>query len=308
MKKTFLAFLVFTSVAQAASYPSICESSANNQNLVKAAQSGQYALTIESFKKAIQGSPIVLVGDEHFYTSIESMKGLIAYFSQTRGNKACIAFEFPKTNDDAQTSLNGILSNFDKIITDAPRQLAEPGHSAEELAEAKKNLQGIIKNRRNLSAYYGPLLTEARARGLNSKAVDDPRNGTEDLTLEQRNISIAQNIETLLRDKTCSSVLMFVGKAHLAESIYNKKSNRPESLAYFFNKFSKRYSATTINLQMTHETVPAAGKAWNQCTAPKLEKPIIFPSMVVIADDSSIMPADPSSPSMRDYDFTILLP
>lgn len=114
---------------------------------------------------------------------------------------------------------------------------------------------------------------------------------------------MAANLEELITSNKCSSILYFVGKAHLSTSL-----GTTDKIQDYLSP-SLLSETVTLNIQMTREiTLPFAGRSWAGCKPPSPSKPVIFESEI-IEEEVSIMPfLNEAMPQWIDYDFTYLLP
>jgi hypothetical protein len=217
-------------------------------------------------------------------------------FAQIKGKTACVAFEFAKRDYQFTEMLENIIGNIKLINSElASTELDEDSNKY--YIEMRKVFQQI-KN------YYLPLNNTAISEGLKTFTVDHKDHGLEsEASYSDRNKAMAANLEELISTKKCSSILYFVGKAHLSTSLGTTDKIQdylsPELLA----------KNITMNIQMTKEaSLPFAGRTWAGCKPPAPDKPIVFRSEI-IEDNISVMPfLNEAMPLLIDYEFTYLLP
>lgn len=289
MRYSFLS-LIFFLQAHAVDPISICDSKISLNQIDTIASSPNHILTDKNLHDAIGTHHLVLAGDTHFYTKTASMKDLIERFYRLKGAKACVAFEFPKVTSSADEYVEKYINDFKAAI------------DAIDPADTKKvaMISEAIKVYQEFQNYFKPLTQHAKFLGMKDVCVDDEKKDETEVSWFDRNASMAKNLTDLLRSGECTDVLMFVGKEHLAST--------KDSLQFFLSTFFSHYGFTTINLQMTEETIPSVARTWNKCVAPMILNALFFKSSQ-IQTNFKIMPGiEETTVQWQDFDYTLLIP
>ena len=242
-----------------------------------------------NFNKALELSQVVIVGEHHHdFTKATARIDLLKQFSKHSNEPKCLALEIPKSKDfptllKRLEELHKKFSNDAKIVKDA---------------KSKKELDALHALVEELSF----LNTEAVKLNIKVYGVDTWDNWDKDVAMKIRNQEMTKNLQSLLTNRECKSILFFTGKSHLANT---KEYEGVPSLLH-----KSRIKTLSINLQMTDEKEDKILKSWNVCNSDrkKITDYIVF-SNSLIENDIVLYPNDPSpSNRWKDYDFTVLVP
>lgn len=245
--------------------------------------SDQTGLSPSRLEKTIAASKVIVVGEIHLYTDLQGRLELIRAFRKIKGPGACIGFEWPKRRG----GLNEIIRMLQKM-SDHDRKIG-----GKNLIRAQ-NIERMI-------SYYKPMGMVTDQLKLKSVTFDHPDRFEKDLSMDERNHAMSDNISELISKRKCSSILLFVGKDHMAES-----EDSSTSLPDLIRKKSIR--TISLNLQMSREnSVPAAAKSWSGCKPPIHDRSLFFESSN-IPDDPKLFSETKNPIRWKDFDFTYLLP
>jgi len=275
---------------------SICGSASSLSNIIEETNSQEKLDTKSRLENLIGVKSLVFAGEVHFHTNTKYLSELIKMFAQIKGKTACVAFEFAKRDHQFNVYL-------DKI-SQAIQALEQELLSNELDEESNLQFQEAVKAYSQLKEYYLPLNEAALNAGLKAFAVDHKDHGfTGEASYSDRNKAMAANLEELITTKKCSSILYFVGKAHLSTSLGTTDKVQDYISPELLEK------SITMNIQMTNEaSLPFAGRTWAGCKAHTPNKPVIFRSDI-FENNISIMPfVREEMPLLIDYEFTYLLP
>jgi len=170
---------------------------------------------------SVRRAPVILVGETHYYTPFGAYEYL--FNKVVTEEYSCVGVEFPYENSDFSASL---------------RKLQTRGAAAKK-AEDKERIKRVAET-------YGKLADLARAKNFRIFGVDDKNHYVSELNVEQRNKSIAENISRLLKSKTCSHLVVILGKAHLTMG-----SQRASTVKLLLGRVG--VESVSVNLQMTSE-------------------------------------------------------
>lgn len=236
-----------------------------------------------SFSLALKSNDVVIAGEIHLYTDLEGRLELIRTFRKNEGSKACVAFEWPSR----------------------PGGLAEILRKLQMMAESDRKIGGehLIRaeNIERMIAYYKPMGRLATQLHMKAVTVDHRDRFEKDLSMDERNKAMSENISKLISNGTCKSVLMFVGKDHIATGPDSSVS-LPQLIR------AKSIRAVSVNIQMTHESsVPLDGRSWSGCTPPKIHEAVTIVNSV-LPNDPKLFSETKDPTRWKDFDFTLLLP
>lgn len=296
MKRFFGATAILLFMGHAHAQNALCGSSQSVNNINAEIKAQESVGTQLGLKSIIRNKDLILAGEAHFHTSTKYLTELIRMFAHIKGKSACIAFEFSKRN----YQFNEMLQNITRNIVLIKAELQSDNLDENTRAYYSQSLKIFTQ----IQDYYLPLNTTAVSEGLKTFTVDHKNHDFENqASYSDRNKAMAINLEELIVTKKCSSVLYFVGKAHLSTSL----GTTDKIQDYLPPKVLER--SLTLNIQMTRESsLPLAGRTWAGCKPLAPAKPIIFRSEI-IEDSISVMPLlNEAMPRMVDYDFTYLLP
>jgi uncharacterized iron-regulated protein len=187
------------------------------------------------FPEHLRKASVILVGETHYYTPIESYDYLLRGFRNEKN--FCLAVEFPKSPKPFSLSLLDLSARI------------------ESYKKAKRDEHDIQRMEQALRTYK-KIYQEARAYGMRVYGIDDEDHYDSELNVEERNEEMAKNIITLISNAGCKRVLAIVGKAHLTMGIFRKATIKGLLTA-------KALDNVTVNLQMTNEgAVPYAYQAF----------------------------------------------
>lgn len=297
MRKSFL-FSIFLTLftGHVFAQTSICGSPASIQSINTAISEQADIKTVTKLKEVFSTKKLILAGEAHYHTLTSYLKDLISYFAQLKGEKGCIAFEFAKR--DAS------FSEFINKVSEAIKAIKAEIESGNLDQETKNQYTEALESFKQIKNYYSPLSQAAEANSLDTYTVDHKDHDFDgEASYSERNKAMAANLEELITSNKCSSVLYFVGKAHLSTSL-----DTTDKIQDYLSP-SLLSETVTLNIQMTREaTLPFEGRSWAGCKPPSPSKPIIFRSGI-IEEEVSIMPfVNESMPQWIDYDYTYLLP
>lgn len=232
---------------------------------------------------SVKDSQVVIAGEVHQFTDLKVRQDIINKFTELKGKGSCVVFELPETKQG--------LDSFMDTLKKAEKQTRATAQAWQ--ADEQSDL---IK-------YYETMIHHSKAKGAKVFGVDHPENfQRDDLSNPVRNKAMAQNIEKLIRDKSCSSVLLFVGKAH-----ETKGSESDPAISTILKRNSLR--VTTMNVQMTEErALGVPMRAWESCDPPKDISESTVIQGVDIPGDLMIAPRSGESMKFKDFDHTILVP
>jgi hypothetical protein len=238
------------------------------------------------FSQAIAESDVVLVGEIHLYSDIQSRLEIIRKFKQAKGPGACVAFEWPKQPN----GLKGTLELFRNMAAE-DRKIG-----GKHLVRAE-NIERMIN-------YYKPMGDLAVSLRMKAITIDDKDRFEKDLSIDDRNKSMSENIATSIKSKECTAVLVFVGKNHMTE---NPDSNtKLQELVK-----AKTLRTIAVNLQMMQEgDVPTDARSWAECPSPKLPNKNfgIFLNADLPGNPHLYSISGPELAKWKDFDFTFVSP
>ncbi len=232
-----------------------------------------------SFLSSVKDSNVVIAGEMHLYTDLKARLELIKTFRKMKGSKACVAFELPKKQEGTEAFLAGLkkgaIKNRDQDAS-------------------------LDQDREDFLGYYAPMVKLAKSIGMTSISVDHPDNFDRSISLGERNISMADNISISLVGKSCSAVLLFVGKAHEAKSVL--PTIRISDLLK-----RRGLQPVSINIQMTGENwSPPATRTWDTCSSPSLSESFVIPRSLG-PENVKLAPRMGEQVAWSDFDFTLVL-
>ncbi|MES2855835.1 MAG: hypothetical protein V4692_08225, partial [Bdellovibrionota bacterium] len=283
---------VFVSLSAAAG-PSICDSPASMQELVKAMQP-EAQLTPEKLSEIRGPKRVVLIGDAHYYTDPVGIKSVASAFAATAGSNACMAFELPESTDG--DSLSVAIEKFPASLEELRKRADDPSVDAATKARVLQLVQGF----RIFGGYFFPIESFARGLGLKTFAIDHKDQFTSSQSMDVRNQTMVDNLSKLLNAGECDSILFMVGKAHIQKQ-YDTTSGVQPLLA------AQGVDSVSLNLQMTRETVPSNSKTFTTCSAPQPKSPSIVDNRL-LDPGLSLMPMIQDVPLWSEFDYTVLLP
>jgi hypothetical protein len=234
----------------------------------------------------LKNAKIILTGEMHFFTPTETYDYLFDQFSSGSNSNLCLALEYPETT----SSFEEVLSDL-KIKADLIRVDSHP------LAPK------ISKNFDMNVSYYGKIKDLAKKYSLKIVMVEHFNKYNLELSVDQRNVHMSENIAKLFNQETCSRILGIFGKVHLSMGMM-----RETTIQNLLLKLGMR--SVTINLQMTNENgIDPAMKAFtvSQLEAPREEFIIIENNK--LKQDVKMLPgiADESS-TWQNFEYTLLIP
>lgn len=241
--------------------------------------------SLEDFKPE-QTSDLLMVGEMHYLTDPILLQKILRILAKEKGENACVFFEF----SSAVTP-----HDFVSKVKDALASLPE-GDSVE-----RRDFSEMLR-------YYGPLITTADELGLKSLSIDHPENFGQGMELNLRDEAMAQRIQSLLRNGSCSSAVMFIGKAHITadeDGIYTLKHRLRDA----------KLKLTTFNVQHASDPGPQKLAAWSQLCP---QNTLLTPDGPMIFRNDLFSDTTPIWPRMiggkwtgglwRDFEYTILAP
>lgn len=280
-------FIFLALVATTAYAESIC-SQAQMENLVKV---GTPAFANDVLTSQIQSNKVFVVGEIHFYTDLKPRLDLISEYRRLAGTNACVAFELAARPVGTEVSLATLKSGIESL-------------EANEEFKKVPSRDAVISSLKQLYDYYFPMVDYVVKLGLKARSVDHKDHFDKSQTMEERNQAMAENISSLIKNGDCSSVLFFVGKAHLSRNL--DSPTRVQDLIRGLG-----ISTVTAHLQMTKESLPDGVRSWSICPfAAKIKlsdyavisnkslnnDPYLFPNL--IGDLTK----------WKDFDFSLLAP
>lgn len=169
----------------------------------------------------LQSKQIVILGDTHDTVDIDGLLQSLAH-SNSPGAANCIFFEF-----DSRTDPQAWLTML-KTPSDDP----------------------VVSRMRT---HYSKILNQAQALRMSGFVVDGDQSQPNDV----RNKAMAQNIDKLFSNGSCTHGILVVGKAHVApESLFSGPS--------VADILKTKYSVATVNPITAHDEVPdVAHQMWN---------------------------------------------
>ena len=181
MKSIFfkLIFILFFG-ALSASANDIC-----SDQLLKNETANTMGYAFDKFDWSVLDRQLVVIGDNHAYTSPDDIFAIEQRLPQIQRGKACLFLEFPISID---------------IETFKQKLNIDPDDS-----EQKAYIQ-----------YYRQIVNQAESLGLQIHLVDHPDNFKQEQTMSLRNTTMAANIKNLFDSSICSSGIQIVGEAHIA--------------------------------------------------------------------------------------------
>lgn len=244
-----------------------------------------FAQSDSNIAKALS-TKVVLAGEMHFYTPFETYDYLFKNFAKHSSARACLAVEFPKTQKTLSEFLDDLEGRSNLIKKDSHPMAFEISKSLDMAVFFYRNIDKI-----------------AKSYGLKVMLVEHPDKMNLDLDIDQRNKSIAENINSLLVSNSCSRILGIFGKAHLSHGMMRTTTIK-ELLAEVGTVSS------SINLQMTNET--GLEQSYQSF---KLSGLVAKPSKFIIlknsdlGNDIALFPNIPGEGSTyQNFDFTLLIP
>lgn len=231
--------------------------------------------SIEDFQWSYFGEKnVVLIGDEHTSSKPADIVRVANAIKSTYSSQesACLFLEFP-------TSLS--LDKFKEILG------SDTGN-----AEQMRYIR-----------YYKAILEGAEASGFNVHLVDHAEYFERDVSINERDRAIAENISKLLESRTCSKGVMVVGKAHITPDEVGRKLVR-ENL----NELGR--TSSTINIQYANETVAHPRlKSWNGLCPNRAEllgRTSVFSNQPI--SQLALYPLYTPLSLLGYFDFTVLFP
>lgn len=244
------------------------------------ANSGEPFPQSRSLQNALHRSEILVAGEAHLHTSLKAREEIVRLFKEVKGSRACIALELPNEALGLDGLFNLLKSRVEEFRNTGQFDRIDP-------------IELFLQ-------YYTPMVSYPRSLGLKVFPVDHQDSFTTDLSLEIRNNAMVTSISELLQNKTCSAILLFVGKAHETHS-----PNYPKAISELLRKRS--HSVVTLNMQMTHElSLPSNGRTWNTCGAPYLNQSVVISDQNLLSD-IRLMPDSQEEVKFSDFDYTWLL-
>lgn len=228
---------------------------------------------------------MLVAGEMHLYTDLKARKDIIAFFKKIKGPDSCVAFEMPKTNE----GYTAFLEKLKKV-------------NLEFRANIPKGEEWLAEQRDDFIKYYDPMNTFAISEGLKTFGVDHTESFEKEISLGERNQHLASNIEGLIKDKKCSAVLFFVGKAH------ETSNSLPGEQAVSSLLNAKLIKTTSVNIQMTYEkSSPPEMRTWDICKEPHLKEALVV-QKENLPSDILLAPKSGEKVKLTDYDFSFFLP
>ncbi len=287
-----LIFSTFLLSIYAFAQPWICE----DPNIGQLVADGSPGFSQKLFKETVSSAKILIAGEVHFYTDLKPRLDLINNYNMHQAGKKCVAFEFAFRNHGFEETLGKIKARI-TAMKSIEFITAHPELKKEDLDAAIAAYQPIID-------YYQPMSDSAIALGIKSKQVDHKDHwDVPNQSMDERNKAMAENLKALIDSGDCDSVLFFVGKAHLA--INADSTTRVQDLLRI-----KNITTTTINLQMTTETLPYGARSWSLCPfSSKKLSDYSFIKNDKLSGDPLLFPfMNKTGVRWKDFDFTLLTP
>lgn len=260
-------------------------------------QEGEFQKTVQTkgallkqskaFKDSVADADVLIVGEMHLFTDLNARQDMISFFKEIKGLESCVAFEMPKRNESYTAFLDELKNEAQSYRKNVPE-------GQEWLADQKDD---FIK-------YYDPMNTFAISEGMKTFGVDheDTFKSEKELTLAERNQSMANNIKSLIDEKKCKAVLFFVGKAH------ETKNALPGEQAVSTLLNTKSLKTASVNIQMTYQKAsPFQMWTWDVCQPPTLEQALMV-QKENLPSDILLAPKSGERVQLKDYDFTFFLP
>lgn len=292
MKAWIVLLLVFgsgvNSFAQA-----ICSSS----NLSSLVRSGTPAFIENEFTQQIQASKITVVGEIHFYTELNPRLEIIRQFNALKPGKKCVAYEWAAQEYDFIEFLN----RFNKLIS----ALKDGSFKKSNPNLTEKNVEDLLASSQQVYEYYSPMAELTQKLGMKAVMVDHKdHNFNSSKTMDERNGAMAENLNALISNGSCESILYFVGKAHLAKN--TDSTTRIQDLIR-----ERNLKVTTVNLQMTNENLPLAVRSWSICPMShtlKLKDYAYFKNSDLEQNYTLFPYMQNDRTAWKDFDFSLLSP
>lgn len=272
---------------------SICSAS----NLELLVTSGLPAFVENEFTHQIENSKVVVVGEIHFYTELNPRLDTIKQFNALAYGKKCVAYEWAVQDYDFIEFLDRI-SKFISSLKDGSFQKSNP-------SVTDKNVDNLLASFQQVYDYYWPMAELTQKLGMKAVMIDHKdHNFNSSKTMDERNVAMAENINVLISNGSCDSVLFFVGKAHLAKN--TDSTTRVQDLIRSHN-----LNAITVNLQMTNEGLPVQARSWSICPisqALKLKDYAFFKNSELEQNYTLFPYMLNDQTTWKDFDFTLLSP
>lgn len=232
---------------------------------------------------------VVLIGEMHYYTPLIAYTYLLEKISAANiaENKAslCLAVEFASSDRSFEANLAWLMKRAQRIRKGA-------GPKSEDALKIDMAVES-----------YRKIYDIARKHNFKVIAVDHPDFFRKPLDVDQRNVSISQNIAELLKKKLCSRVLGIFGKAHHTLGSHGKNTIKGLLL-------DKRISSFSVNLQMTNEeTIVPEYKAFAESGQKASETEFIWLRNSEIKEFVKVVPNIKGDISTwQEFDYTLLIP
>ena len=236
-----------------------------------------------SFPSSLRAVPVVLIGEMHYFTPIESYEYLLSDFSKSPSGAVCMAVEFPKRTFSFEESLEELRT---RAVT-----------------VRKSNSEAAKKMDRAFSV-YSQINEIAKRNHIKVFGVENSDYYKLDLSVDERNKTIATNIEELIKKNICAKVLGIFGKSHLTLGL-ERKSTIKSLLG------ATGVSALTVNLQMTNEeTIDPSYKSFAESKVSEASlDDFIWLHNQEISHIVRVLPFLPGEISVwQEFDYTLLLP
>lgn len=277
---------------------SLAQSICSDSNLRSLVSSGIPAFSKNELTDRIENSKVTVVGEIHFYTDLNPRLDVIRQFNNFGRGKKCVAYEFANVEGHDFSDFMSRIKTKLEGLKDGSIQKQFPELS-DDLIKQLVNSFGQIYD------YYGPMSELTSSLGMKAVMVDHKDHNFEtSRTMDERNVAMSENLESLISNGVCDSILFFVGKAHAAKNM--DSTTRVQDLIK-----ARDLSVVTINLQMTEETLPAAAKSWSICPilqSLKLTDYAFFKNVELERDYTLFPYMLNDRTKWKDFDFTLLAP
>ena len=224
------------------------------------------------FDWSVLDRQLVIIGDNHAYTSPDDIFAIEQRLPQIQRGNACLFLEFPISLD---------IETF----------------------KQKLNIDPEDSEQRAYIRYYRQIVNQAESLGLQIHLVDHPDHFKQQQPISLRNTTMATNIKNLFDVSTCSSGIQIVGEAHIAPDDETFGSIR-DSLT------NLKLTNAAINFVYANKPPPnPILEKWNFiCTDKSFipSSPVIFP--IDRIKDLPLWPKYSQKATYEYFDYTILIP